>query len=239
MWNYRLKLVLTASIILCHAACLSRVFHNGSAPALNQRSAETKRIEKSEAIKELAGNLERLGFFKHTDPALLEKAKAEVYETDSLFEGSTERDYVIHPEDLAKGGVKGFLEEASFFLEREGVATDGVEESFEVGGEYSVAVNGRRYVMYSQAELELKAEEVRKLTTRRAFALVNTLLQQAGSNEKVYLLNDDNEAWAVFLTPEMYEIISQSYFLKDEEKPKFLGQIRDLELSGSCGSFDC
>jgi hypothetical protein len=222
MWSHSLKLTYIALIILCHAGCVSRSFLDGSTTGRNQQSTgSAEKDKKAEAFNELAVRLERLGFFKHTERDLLEEAKAEVSEAEYLFAGSTERDYLIHPEDLAEGGVKTFLEEISFFLKREAVAINEIEENFEVGGTYSITVDGRPYVIYSHAEH--KSKELQELTTRRAFALVNTLLEQAGSSERIYLFRDGNETWAVFLTPDMFRIILQSSLIDDENKPKFVG----------------
>jgi len=174
-----------------------------------------------EAYKRLIDDLERAGLFKHTDRELVAEAKAEAKREGYMFAGSTERDYLIHPDELAEGGVKVFLREVAPFLKREGVELNGIEENFEAGGEYSITVNGEQYVMYSGAGL--KPEEQQVLTTRRAFALINTLLERAGSGERVYLFRNGNETWAVFLTPELFEIISQSSLVYDENKPRPVG----------------
>ena len=73
------------------------------------------------------------------------------------------------------------------------------------------------FSMYTQEELE--TEEIWELTTVRAFSMINILLGQAGSSERIYYLYGGNEMVAVFLTPEMYEAISQSPFEDEYEKP--------------------
>lgn len=53
----------------------------------------------------------------------------------------------------------------------------------------------------------------------RAFSMINRLLMQAGSNERIYYLYGGNDMVAVFLTPEMYEAVSHNPAEDEYEKP--------------------
>ncbi len=220
MRKRNLKRISIALIVLCHAGCGSRSFLDGSAAGRRgpQPTSDAENVERIEAYKRLIDDLERAGLFKHTDRELVAEAKAEAKRGGYIFAGSTERDYPIHPDELAEGGVKVFLREVAPFLKREGVELNDIEENLEAGGEYSITVNGERYVMYSGAELKSKEQQI--LTTRRTFALINTLLERARSGERIHLFRNGNETWAVFLTSELFEIISQSSLVHDENKPR-------------------
>ena len=58
-----------------------------------------------------------------------------------------------------------------------------------------------------------------ELATSRTFAIVNLLLREAGSNERIYSLYGGNDLFALFLTENMYDIINKSKFIKETEKP--------------------
>ncbi len=74
--------------------------------------------------------------------------------------------------------------------------------------------------MYTEAELMSgDMGKIWELTTNRTFALVNTLLQEAGSKERVFRLYSGHDTRAIFLTHEMYEALRPSAVLPQHEMP--------------------
>jgi len=161
--------------------------------------------------------LEKLGFYRYAARERIPQLKAEAAKTGYLYGGEhTRRDYLADSEDLAEGGVKHFLEEMQPFLEELGARIESIEEDF---GEqsYSVEVNGLRHVIYT--EDEFRDGNIWELATKRAFAILNDLLERAGSEERAYQLYGGNDLRLVFLTPAMYEAIQASNTLEEKEKP--------------------
>ena len=167
----------------------------------------------------LIDGLEKIGFYAHTSAERIPDVKAEAIRTHYLFGWEeTERDWHADAEDLTEGDVADFVRRLSRFLEREGVRLTSIEQEFVVGGAYSVSVNGAPHVMYSAEEC-VESEDLWLLTTKRAFGLVNALLVNAGSTERVLALYGGNDLRAIFLTDRMYEAILASGLLAPSEVP--------------------
>lgn len=58
-----------------------------------------------------------------------------------------------------------------------------------------------------------------ELAAKRALSVVNMLLEESGSNERLYSLNGGNDHFALFLTEDIYKTISKFIFIKKAEKP--------------------
>jgi len=79
-----------------------------------------------------------------------------------------------------------------------------------------VTVNGQRYGMATAEELQLPPWEI---VSAKCFSLVDKLLADAGSQERIYCLYfGGNEQTAVFLTARLEEII-QRWPMKERERP--------------------
>lgn len=168
-------------------------------------------------IRGLITRLAKLGFYRYAARERVPQLKAEAAKTGYLYGGEhTRRDYLADSEDLAEGGVKRFLEEMQPFLEELGVRIESIEEDF---GEqsYTVQVNGLRHVIYT--EDEFRDGNIWELATKRAFAILNDLLEKAGSEERAYQLYGGNDLRLIFLTPAMYEAIQSTSAVEGKEKP--------------------
>jgi hypothetical protein len=162
--------------------------------------------------------LEALGLYSHTSPQRLADVKAEAAKTRYLFGWEdTQRDYAADAEELAEGNVADFVRDVSPFLNREGVRIEALDQDFEIGGAYSVTVNGAVHEMYSEAECH--TNDIWLLSTKRAFAMVNEWLAKSGSAERVFALYGGNDLRAIFLTPQMHEAIVASGLLAPSEIP--------------------
>ena len=169
-------------------------------------------------LEDLLNELESLGFYKYTTSEIASKNKAEVLATGNIFgDEETKRLWHADAEDLAEGGVKQFLEEMMPFLQTLNVSIASIQEDFNIDGAYNITINGIKYSLYSEAEL--KSEDIWDLTSKRTFIILNKLLAQAGSSERVYQLYGGNDQFVVVLTAEMYEAIHKSQILAERDMP--------------------
>ncbi|HYZ75981.1 MAG TPA: hypothetical protein VE596_01285 [Gaiellaceae bacterium] len=170
----------------------------------------------------LANELDARGFFRYLDPEDAEKAKTAVAKDgiEAIWRVETAR-FVLaaDPEDLAEGGIADWLEELRPALDRMGVRiSEDVEQEIDES-RYVVYTGGRDYAIYDLAGADAAAAEDRAflwgLSWSRGFALLNDLLEQAGSEERAYA-GSDAGVW--FLTPELYEALVAELG-SDRERP--------------------
>src|SRR5881227_3926276 len=134
---------------------------------------------------ELADELAARGFFRYLDPEEAASAKAAVAKQglDAIWRVETARFFLgVDAEDLAEGGVAGWLDELRPILERVGARLDeDVEQDF--GEErYVVRVGGREHLIYDLAGADAAAAEdgalLWGLSWSRSLALLNDLLER-------------------------------------------------------------
>ncbi|NHC42851.1 hypothetical protein G6549_23415 [Bacillus sp. MM2020_1] len=163
----------------------------------------------------LVDELESIGFFKYINSDKISQVKDEAITSGYLY-CDTGRDFLADEEDLSEGGVGTFFEEISPFLEKQGIELIINNEVFNEE-KYEIQVNGEKYTLYTQDDVE--NDEYVEINTRRAFSIINKLLEGAGSKERLFALYGWNDLVAIFLTNEMYEKIIK--FEQDEnERPK-------------------
>ena len=94
-------------------------------------------------------------------------------------------------------------------------------ETFE--GDYFVTLNGVDYLVCpgEMNSFGVYVPDVWNLAMGKALAIMNNLLDEAKSLEKIYVVKEEDEdnLYFAFLTPEMNELISNSSSVKDEDKP--------------------
>ncbi|HEX2947891.1 MAG TPA: hypothetical protein VHT96_18285 [Clostridia bacterium] len=83
---------------------------------------------------------------------------------------------------------------------------------------YIIKVNGENYTIYNEEELE--SADIWELSTVRSFTIVNCLLKEARSNERIFWLYGGNDLRAIFLTDEQYKEILNSKVLSEKELPQ-------------------
>ncbi|MDP9353167.1 MAG: hypothetical protein M3P51_16725 [Chloroflexota bacterium] len=173
-----------------------------------------------EPVSHLLEQWEGMGFYRHASPQQISELKHEARATGYLFGGdAVARDYDADAEDLAEGGVQDFLERIGLFLAEQGVQITTVAQEFTDTG-YTMTINGRVYTLYTEEELASEGmAELWELTTARTFALVNILLAEAGSKERVFGVYGGHDNRAVFLTDDMYAALRQSGVLPPQEMP--------------------
>ena len=135
--------------------------------------------------------LEQLGFFQYASTAERVAAKGQFQNIGwAAIYGETGRLFHADAESLAEGGVGEFLHRIQPFLKGQGVPIKQVDDHFDENG-YSITTNGKDYVVYNTEELTRKGTQLSStwdLATVRAFALVNELLADAKSNERLYAI---------------------------------------------------
>ncbi|SMQ78173.1 hypothetical protein SAMN05444673_3278 [Bacillus sp. OV166] len=163
----------------------------------------------------LLDELESNGFFKYLDSDKINEVKEEAIKSEYLY-GDTRRDFLADEEDLSEGGVGTFFFEISPFLEKQGIQLIINNEDFNEE-KYEIQVNGKKYTLYTQDDVE--NEEYVEINTRRAFSIINKLLEGAGTKERLFALYGWNDLVAIFLTNELYEKIIK-YEQDENERPR-------------------
>ncbi|MEZ6138860.1 MAG: hypothetical protein R3C53_28580 [Pirellulaceae bacterium] len=167
-------------------------------------------------------DLQQHGFLAHFTEAETEACTNIVHARgwDALYDQHP-RFYWADAENLTECGVADFITSLKPFLDRVGV-TYAISDNW---GDhvYTVTLNGEERLIWSQAELKVEREGKPGLTwglsTVRAFALVNELLEAAETNERLYAINGGNDLAAIFLTPELKDVVCASSGFRQVDLP--------------------
>ena len=164
--------------------------------------------------RRLIERLEELGFFKYLEPGQAADLKSEMAEMGwtAVFWDSG-RYFSADAEDLAEWGVASFLKDIQPFLEKQGIRLESIEES-DIEDHYKIMVNGRTHLIWSRKEMKIDINGEQRgllwgLAPSRCFSIVNQLLIEADSNERIYAVNGGNDLDGFFLTEEQYRLICQ------------------------------
>ncbi len=173
-------------------------------------------------LLEFADHLEVLGFFRYAPSESVAAFKRGFQESSwtAVF-GETGRLFDADAEHLTEGGVGDFLRRLEPFLKGQGISLNQVEDDVSEEG-YSVTVNGGRYKIYNTDEIQRSERQpglLWGLSSARAFATVNRLLEGAGAEERLYAVNGGNDLFGFFLTPVLREAICRYPTVKPGGKP--------------------
>lgn len=158
----------------------------------------------------LLGKLEEKEFLKYAG-ANADKVRAEIQDKGwpALF-GDSGRVYNADGLSLAKGGVTRFIEKLRPFLEGQGVKVPALTDDLQQES-YSLLIDGAPLPLWTRADLarELGTEPgiTAGLTAARSFALVNKLLESAGSKERAYAIYSGAALSVMFLTDDLVAVI--------------------------------
>ncbi len=179
--------------------------------------------------------LEKLGFFKYSTANEVEFFIQSFSKSGWLaaIYGNTRRLFPGDEEELSEGGVVKFIRTMEPFLAKQGVFITQLADHFvEEDPGYSISVNGKKILVYGPAEMD--SANIWALAKARTFALVNELLLQAKSKERLFAMHGGNELFGFFLTPELKkEICKQENILPRDrayvptEEPPWFGQEHD------------
>jgi hypothetical protein len=159
---------------------------------------------------EFIDRLDRLGFFKYLSDTERDAAKGEFHSDGwaAIF-GETGRMFRADAESLVEGGICEFVREIEPFLARQGVTINQLKDDIDESG-YTVSVNKKEHVIYDAAELKRDQKQLVSiwgLATARGFAIINEMLTNSGSDERLYAVNGGNDLFGIFLSPELREAV--------------------------------
>ncbi|MGE5703113.1 MAG: hypothetical protein ACM32O_11325 [Clostridia bacterium] len=182
-------------------------------------SPENSQAISSSQVASLIDQLDAMGYYQYASQK--NEIIAESKRSGYIFgDPVTNRAFFCDAENLAEGGVKTFLEDIDPALRLRKVVIKELREEFSEQG-YFITINGIKYTIYTEKEFE--SVDTWELSSIRTFSIINRLLKEAGSTERVYQLYGGNEQLAIFLTPEMYDLIKNAKGLDEIEKPKSIG----------------
>jgi len=153
----------------------------------------------------LVTQLDSQGYFKGFAPEKAQALKEDFRQKGwmAIFDESP-RYFAADGEDLAKSGICAFIREIQPFLSAQGVKLPDLQDEASASG-YVVRVGGVPHTIYDAKEMK---GDIWGLASARGFALVDKMLESAGSPERIYAINGGNDLFAIFLTPELYQTIS-------------------------------
>jgi hypothetical protein len=165
-------------------------------------------------VEGAVGRLIELGYLKYVSPAEIPAIREEMLGTlrrgylesawDEKCMSRDRRGYPADSEELAEGRLGEFLLLMKDVLRQEGVRLQSVEDDPQ-DDRYEVLVNGLRQLIYDADAL--KNGEIWAVAAKRLLEIVNDLLTQAGSQERLYGVYGGNDASVLLLTAEMYRLL--------------------------------
>ncbi len=174
---------------------------------------------------ELARTLRSLGMWRHLleDEAVAAErmVAAGQYPFVSLGEEPGVRWFFVDGEEMAEGGVDRVLRDMAPGLRTCGIELriDTVNEPVKVDeGDYVVAINGRRCVVWRPEDWA--AQRPWEVSVVRPLAVVNDLLAEAGATKRLFTLragSDDAIAW--LLDPRIVAAVADSGLVRESGVP--------------------
>ena len=138
------------------------------------------------------------------------------------------RGYPADNEDLAEGQVGATILLMKPVLAQEGVKLDTVVDDF--GDEkYEVVINGQRHLIYDSEALA--SANIWSVALKRLLEIVNGLLEEAGSSERLYGVYGGNDGRVMLLTPEMYDFIESLGDVLDSGSMPYSAESVETETS--------
>jgi hypothetical protein len=114
------------------------------------------------------------------------------------------RSYPADTEDLAEEGIGEHILRLKGVLAAEGVTLHSVADHAE-NFDYRVTVNGETYLIYD--DYIYNHSVVNGIAQKRFLEIVDALLRDAGSDERLYAIYGGNEGRVIFLTEEMFNFL--------------------------------
>jgi hypothetical protein len=166
----------------------------------------------------LVDGVEELGFYKYVTREDIPWVKDASRQGAGPWFLASLRAHAADAERLAEGGVGDLLQRVGEVLRAEGVELGEVQEHVEANGAYSLTLQGREHRVYSAREASRGA--VWQLAQERALGIVNTLLEEAGSAERAWLMSGGEDGVLVFLTPELRAHLARHWPFPPEDLPR-------------------
>lgn len=132
-----------------------------------------------------------------------------LYETKKIPASLDRRRFGIDGEALAEGGIRKTLQNMyAEVLSKEGVPSLEVEQKIGSGDGYKVVVNNKLYEIYSESDIS--SAPIWQMSLVGLMRIVNDLLSDVGSQERLYGIHADNDGAAIFLTAELYQFFIET-----------------------------
>jgi hypothetical protein len=164
------------------------------------------------------GELETLGFYDDVPadqrPAMIEKD----VEAEWPFASGREYADIADAENIAEGSGGEWLREHRAALTKRGVVLKEIEDLAD-GEETAVMVNGRKFIILTNEEIVSGGATGWATAVERFVAMVNTLLEEAGSSERFYWISGGEDGFVAFLKPAVFEAITRARLLKPSDWP--------------------
>lgn len=168
--------------------------------------------------RQLLDALEESGFYRYVRSFNVEEIKLRTLTSGYLFNPLTFRFFPFDTEFLAEGGIVCYVNELRATLAELGVIINSLEQTVvDDGLTYYLHINGQTHIIFRKGDrVETWSE-----ATIQTFKLVNELLEQAGADERFYLVTAKRESrliyredfGGIFLTDEQYDLIIECPFL--------------------------
>jgi len=180
---------------------------------------DAKTFHKKSAIAdEIIAKLDDLGYYKFVPRKQKEEAKSKTKEhilngiVSSTFDSGEiestsfdKRVYRADSEDLAEQGIGSVIGEMKTILEKEGVIIKNIDDVATENGKYSVKVNNKVYEVFNK-ENDDESDDW-SIALEALVDIVNELLENAGSKERLYSIYGGNDSQVIFLTKEMHNLL--------------------------------
>lgn len=180
---------------------------------------------------EMVKKLEDIGFFKYTDPAVLEKLKLEIanqlseqyycpdVDINYYAPKNDLRHYFLDGEELfEEDGIVSSLKEMKPLFEKMNIQME-VSDHFEQYDvvnsclDHHITINGKKYIIFEKFEGYGWGEAAQRFAD-----IINDQLQLQGTDERFYLILSGNDGRAVFLTDQQFDLL-HSIIESRYEKP--------------------
>lgn len=130
----------------------------------------------------------------------------DLYDKENILASLDRRCYGADNEDLAESGVADLLDKLAYVFNVENVLLGEVVQDF-TGEDYSVTINGQKYIIYTKEEL--KKEDSWYLSAKRTVGIINDLFKKSNSDERAYLRSGGNDGQIVLLNKRLVEIVKK------------------------------
>lgn len=182
--------------------------------------SDAKTFHKRSVIAdEIIAKLDDLRYYKFVPRKQREEAKSKTKEhilngiISSTFDSGIEdestsfdkRVYGADSEDLAEQGIRSVIGEMKTVLEKEGVIIKNIDEVATEDGGYSVKVNNKVYEVFDKKNIDESDDW--SIALKALLDIVNELLVNAGSKERLYSIYSGNDSQVIFLTKEMHNLL--------------------------------
>lgn len=169
--------------------------------------------------------LEALGYYKYANPDKVAELKTDLVNSFKKYKivSTVMDDKTLFPYDyrlyfcdgealFEEGGLEDYLGYAKHAFEKRGLKFDWSNEVSEEKDNHlnhRISVNGKEYVAF-EGSMELM--DIWGVAQLNFYRLLNDQLEMQGSNERVYPISGGEDGQFIFLTPELFDYISTTFY---------------------------